>query len=269
MAENTFSRGQAAQPLSQAGPAGSRVTPQPETAYGRPSVGDPAQKQKHRRKQKKVAYFMLAAVLLLCAAGYGIYYVISAPQRARAALELGKQKMGPATYKEALGHFNRAIEIAPDLAEAYLNRGFAEKALSAAEAGDAGMQERAAIDFEKALDLDSSLTPAHDELGQIYAARGDTSKALEHFSQSIKVKATPNGYYQRGQLYEKLGEHEKALEDFNLAIAELTDAPYVYFARAVVREKLGDAEGSKTDRARALELSIETGNPGLGVAGSH
>ena len=209
---------------------------------------------------------MLAALLVLAVAGYGVYYMISAPQRALAALELGKREMGPSTYQEALGHFNRAIQIAPDLAEAYLNRGFAEKALGA---NDRAMLEPAAIDFEKAIDLDPSLTPAHDELGQIYAARGDTRKALEHFSQSIKVKATPNGYYQRGQLFETLGEHEKALEDFNLAIAELADAPYVYFARAVAREKLGDEAGSKADRARAMELSTETGNAGLGVAGGH
>ena len=215
---------------------------------------------------------MLAAVLTVAVAGYGVYYVLSAPQRALAALDLGKQKMRPNPDQDALGYFNRAIEIAPDLAPAYLNRGFAEKALAAA---DPAMTERASIDFEKALDLDPSLTPAHDELGQIYATRGDTRKALEHFSQSIKTKATPNGYYQRGQLYEKAGEHEKALEDFNLAIAELTDAPYIYFARAVTREKLGDEEGSKADRARALELSTETGNAsfitgtGVGAAVAH
>jgi tetratricopeptide (TPR) repeat protein len=165
MADNSFSRGQAAQPASQAGPAASLVS-------------------KQKQKQKKVASFMLAAVLVLAGAGYGVYYILSAPQRALAALELGRQKMRPSSYKEALGYFNRAIEIAPDLAAAYLNRGLAEKAL---EASEVAMQERAAIDFERALDLDPSLTPAHDELGQIYAARGDTSKALEHFSQSIKV----------------------------------------------------------------------------------
>ncbi len=203
---------------------------------------------------------MLAAVLLLAVGGYGAYYVLGAPQRALAALELGKQKMRPNSYKDALGYFDRAIEIAPGLAAAYLNRGLAERALAA---GDLALVERASIDFEKALELDPSLTPAHDELGQIYATRGDTKKALEHFSQSIKTQATPNGYYQRGEIYERTGEHEKALEDFNLAIAELTDAPYIYFARAVTREKLGDEEGSKADRARAMALSTETGNAGF------
>ena len=205
---------------------------------------------------------MIGTALLIAGIAYAFYYVNSATDRARAQVALGIKRMTPAGYRDAVVRFNRAIAIDPSLAEAYLNRGFAERGLAQ---GDPAQLEPAAIDFERALELNPNLTAAHDELGEIYAARGDNRKALEHFAQSIHAKPTSNGYYQRGQLYEKLGEHEKALEDFNLAIAELTDAPYIYFARAMTRSNLGDAEGANADRARGTELATEIGTPAAGT----
>jgi tetratricopeptide (TPR) repeat protein len=158
--------------------------------------------------------------------------------------------MAPATYQEAVHQFDRALSLNPQFADAYLNRGLAERNLNRPDA--------ALTDFEKALDLDPSLTLAHDELGNLYTARGDTQKALDQFTQSIGSKPTANGLYQRGQLYEKLGQHQKAVDDYNKAIEELSDAPYIYFARSTARAALGDSAGSKADRAKGMELSVDT-----------
>lgn len=208
-----------------------------------------AQKQKQRR-----LLFAGSSVLLLVAAGlYAFDYISTAPERAQLALALGIRKMTPGTYEEAVHQFDRAISLSPQLAEAYLNRGLAERNLNRPEA--------ALIDLAKALDLDSSLTLAHDELGQIYAARGDSEKALDQFSKSIAAKPTANGLYQRGQLYEKLGQHQKAIADYTKAIAELADAPYIYFARSTARVAIGDTAGAQSDRARGMELSVDTDKP--------
>jgi tetratricopeptide (TPR) repeat protein len=62
--------------------------------------------------------------------------------------------------------------------------------------------------------------------------------------------------YQRGQMYESLGEHQKALQDYNLAIGGMPDAPYIYRARALTRENLGDGAGARDDRQKADSIEF-------------
>ena len=115
-------------------------------------------------------------------------------------------------------------------------------------------RESAAADFDKASDLDPSLTRAFDERGRLYLETGDTRRAIEEFTKSIRLKATTDGYYARGLAYEKVGDHQKAVADFDEAIAEMRDSPYAYRARAFSKEALGDTEGARIDRETALRI---------------
>jgi tetratricopeptide (TPR) repeat protein len=205
-----------------------------------------AQKRRQRQLIKRTI-----GIVALAAAGWGVYsYVASAPERANAQLQAGMQSMQPGAYREAITRFDRAVSIRPELAEAYLERGIAHHFL--------GEAEPALADLDKALDLNPDLAAAYNERGAIYHERGDTPKAIEELSKSIKAQGTADGYYQRGQAYESLGQHQKAIEDYDQAVAQRRDAPYVYRARALSKEKLGDTEGAKQDRAKAD--SIETGH---------
>jgi tetratricopeptide (TPR) repeat protein len=205
--------------------------------------------QAHKRKQKWLIG-VAAFALLAGAAVYAIQYIASAPERARATMALGVRKMTPGSYEQAVGDFDRAIDLSPQLAEAYFQRGLAKRNLSQPDA--------AVIDLEKALDLDPSLTQAHDELGQIYLARNESDKALAQFAKSLESKPTAAGYFQRGQLLEKLGRHEQAVADFGRAIEEQPDVPYVFFARASARAALGDSPGAEADRKRAVALAMDS-----------
>ena len=209
----------------------------PEEASRRGPVT--AQKRRQRRLIKTTI-----ALVALAAGGWYIYdYIASAPERANAQLQAGMQRMQPGAYREAIARFDRAASIMPQLAEAYLERGIARHFL--------GEIEPALADLNQALDLNPDLAAAYNERGTIYHERGDTQKAIEELGKSIKAQATPDGYYQRGQAYESLGQHQKAIEDYDLAVAQLREAPYVYRARALAKDKLGDAEGAKQDRAKA------------------
>lgn len=218
------------------------IKPLPEEAGRRAPVS--AQKRRQRRLIKRTI-----GMLALAGAGWYAYgYLASAPERANAQLQAGMRKMQPGAYPEAVAHFDRAVVIQPDLAEAYLERGIARHFL--------GETEPALADLDKALDLNPDLAAAYNERGAIYRERGDTGKAIEDLSKSIKAQATPDGYYQRGQAYESLGQHQKAIEDYDQAVAQMRESPFVYRARALAKDKLGDTEGAKQDRAKAD--SIET-----------
>jgi len=213
-----------------------------------------------KRRQRKLIQRTLA-VLVLGGSGWLVYsYQANAPDRARAELALGVEKLSPGTYQEAMAHFNRAIQIWPEYSEAYLSRAVAEH--------DQSQREAALADLEKTLDLDPDSTSAYNERGQIYLESGDTRKAIQEFSRSIQVTPTIEGHYQRGQAYEKLGEHHKAIADFDAAILASSDAPYAYRARSAARRASGDRAGAATDEQKAR--SIETGQaPNRDVPRTH
>lgn len=204
-----------------------------------------------RRRQRKLIYGALAAIMLT-AGGWLVYsYVAGAPDRARAEAARGLKRMGPGAYEEAIRHFDRAIAIWPNDAAAYLNRAIAEH--------NVGRRGPALVDLDRALDLDPGLERAYSERGQIHLENGDGRKAIQDFSNSLKAKATLDGFYQRAEAYEKLGEHQKAIADFDAAIAEFREAPYAYRARAVAKRNFGDRAGADADDEKAQR--IETGHP--------
>lgn len=153
---------------------------------------------------------------------------------------------GAGKYKDAESRFTTAIGIAPHLANGFLERGLARQNL--------GEQDQALEDFEHALSLNRNLAAAHTAAGSIYRDRGDLNRAMEEFNAGIRAGASVDAIYQRGQTYESMGEYRKAVDDYNAAILELTDAPYVYNARALAREKLGDTRGAQEDRQKAFAL---------------
>jgi tetratricopeptide (TPR) repeat protein len=190
------------------------------------------------------------AILVLAGAGGWIYsYWVSAPDRAEEEAALAVRLLGVGTYDQAMRHFDRAIWIWPDYADAYLNRGLAEHG--------ARHSAEALADFDRALDLDPSLTRAYNARGQIYLENGDVQKTIQDCSKSIQVNPTVDAYYQRGEAYEKLGEHQKAIADFDAAIAESREAPFAYRARSVAKRNVGDRAGAQADDDQARR--IETG----------
>ena len=196
-----------------------------------------------KRRQRRLI-LRTAGILLLAAVGwYAFNYINNAPERANAQMQAGMRQMQPGSYREAIAHFDRALSIAPQLADAYFERGVAHHVL-----GESGA---ALADLDQALELNPDLAGAHNERGSIYRQQGEAEKAIGELSKSIQARATMDGYYQRGQAYESLGQHQKAIDDYDQAVAQMPEAPYVYRARAVAKDKLGDSKGATQDRTKA------------------
>jgi tetratricopeptide (TPR) repeat protein len=196
-----------------------------------------------RHRQRRLIAAACAFILLVAAGGAAYAYISSAPSRAERQFQTGMLLMGPGTYPDAIARFDQAINITPDAANYYLERGLAHQALLQTDA--------AVADLQKALDLDPNLAPAYNALGAIYRERGDNKRALDNLSKSIQLGATVDGYYQRGQIYEALGEHQKAIGDYDQSIAVERNAPYVYRARALAKHNVGDLAGAESDNKTA------------------
>jgi tetratricopeptide (TPR) repeat protein len=199
-----------------------------------------------KRRQRKLIQRTVAILVLGGAGGWFYGYWVTAPDRAQEEAALAVKLLGVGTYDQAMRHFDRAIRIWPDYADAYLNRGLAEHGAS--------HRREALADLDRALDLDASLTQAYNERGQIYLEDGDLQKSIRDCSKSIQVNPTLDAYYQRGEAYEKLGEHRKAIADFDAAISEFREAPFAYRARSAAKRNAGNRAGAQADDDQAQRI---------------
>jgi tetratricopeptide (TPR) repeat protein len=211
------------------------------------STAAPDRKLKARRKRLLT---ITASVILLGGLGWAVYsYITGAPQRAEDQFQAGMKSMQPGQYQNSIPVFTRSIQV-HETAHAYLERGNAHRFL--------GETDLAIADYEKAIELDSSMAGAFSGLGSIYRDRHDMKRALEEYSKSIAASPTVDALFERGEMYESAGEHQKAIDDFTVAIASMRDAPYMYRARALARRNLGDIAGYEADRdqAHAIEVPV-------------
>lgn len=199
-----------------------------------------------RRRQRKLIMITLGFFLAMGAAWAAFSYIQSAPQRAENEFQEGMKLMRPGKYPDAISHFTRTLSISHDRADAYLERGNAHRYLDEKDA--------ALADFQAAADLNPNLVEAHNGIAIIANTRHDLRRALEELNKSIALQPNVEAYYQRGEVLEAQGEHTKAIEDFDKAIAQVRDSPYMYLARAMAKQNLGDLEGARQDRETAKEI---------------
>lgn len=217
----------------------------------RPPSAVPTEGAPMNASQRRMLKITAAIVLPLLVIGWTIDYVSKAPQRAQTAFEDGMRLLGPGNFAGAVEKFTASI-AAPETAAAHLERGNAYQEL--------GKAELALADWSRAIELDSGLAEAFTARATHYRVKGDAAKALPDLNQSIQLDPTVDGYFQRGQVYAALGQWSKAIEDYDRAILERREAPYVYLARSIARRSLGDEEGYREDQKTAADLQ-PTGPP--------
>ena len=115
-------------------------------------------------------------------------------------------------YGDAVQSASEAIELKPDYAAAYNNRGNSYNALK--------QYERAIDDYDKAVELDPSYAAAYSNRGNSYNDLGQYERAIQDLDKAIELD--PNlavAHYNRGKCYEALGDTAKAQADFDKAKA--------------------------------------------------
>jgi serine/threonine protein kinase/Tfp pilus assembly protein PilF len=91
-------------------------------------------------------------------------------------------KSTSAEFLNAIRHFDRAIQIQPDYAEAY-----AGKSNAIMQAGFQAREAEARDLAQKALALDAKLSDAHAAMGRVYAADWDWANADKEYQQALDL----------------------------------------------------------------------------------
>jgi tetratricopeptide (TPR) repeat protein len=119
--------------------------------------------------------------------------------------------------QEAIKDFTKAIEIKPDLKDAYKFRG----SLYA----QANQIDLAVKDLETYLAYDSTDVVTWNNMAMIYMRQNQLGKSLNAFTRTIELKPDAAISYQnRARIYQMMGNVEKANEDMQKA-KELATAP--------------------------------------------
>lgn len=157
-----------------------------------------------------------------------------------------------AAYKSAQVAINRALELAPELADAHASQGLL---LSDSE------PEQAESSFKKAISLNPNYAMAYMWYGSLYRNRGDISAAHKLFEQAFELDPqSPVAAYNVAWCYYQQGDESKAMTLFSQIIANDPYYPGAYNLAGDILKTRGRLDESLEMYERALQ--VDAGNKG-------
>ena len=155
-------------------------------------------------------------------------------------------------YKAAITDCDNALKLNPDLALAYINRATAKSFL--------GEAEEAIDDYDAVLKL-------NPDFAIVYNNRAAANISLKRYKAAIAdcdsaIKLEPNlvqSYICRAMARSALEQNEAALADFDIALKLAPDSVEIYFARAHFKFTLKDYAGTIEDYDKIVSLNPELG----------
>jgi tetratricopeptide (TPR) repeat protein len=165
----------------------------------------------------------------------------------------------------AIADFNETIRIAPNLAEAYYNRGlfyseYFQWVLPLYIRGGfferrKGYRDRAIADFSEAIRVDRNHANAYWARGNIYWEDKQYDDAITDYSEVIRLSPKYfHAYYQRGLAYSEKGDYDRAIAGFSEAIRIDPEHAGVYYDRGFAHSKTSDYDRAIADYSEAIRI---------------
>ena len=113
-------------------------------------------------------------------------------------------------YEKAFKDYEKAIELNPNFAVAYNNRGLTYAKLN--------QHEIAIEDYNKAIELNPDYAEAYNNRGNAYAKLNQSEGAIEDYNKAIKLNPNlADAYGNRGRTYKEIGNYEGSARDLKKA----------------------------------------------------
>ncbi|MDR1821894.1 MAG: tetratricopeptide repeat protein [Oscillospiraceae bacterium] len=187
-----------------------------------------------------------------------VYWAISAYEH----VQLGIAHFDNHNYDEAIKNFNEAIELDPNLAVAYSNRGAAYSYIDECELAIADYvkarelnRKGAIVDHLNAIKLNQNNATAYYKHGNNYCDKGEYDLAIADYAKAIELNPNyANVYCDRGFAYTQKDEYDLAIADYTKAI-KLNPNYKLYCARGIVYYKKSKYRLAITDCTKAIKLN--------------
>lgn len=174
-------------------------------------------------KMKALKYLILIIIFFIPA--------ITFSQSAKKYYKTGQEFIASGNYKDAIDQFTKAIDIQPDLSDAYLARAAAYEKLD--------MLKEASEDYDRASTFENNNTDVFYQAARLSYLLGDYQKAIEKSDASILLKKTnPDGYVIKAKSLMALGRYEEALSTSNSALT-LRETAENFYLRGLINVELG------------------------------
>ena len=138
----------------------------------------------------------------------------------------------------------KALQKAPDAVAVYLNRG---RTLTE--------PEKAIVDFDKVLEMDSKNVAAYLLRGRAWSTKGELDKAIADYTEAIRLDPQyKNAYAYRGSCWYSKSEYDKAIADYTEFIRLDPQYNLAYMRRGGVWRKKGEFDKAIEDYTQAIRL---------------
>lgn len=176
--------------------------------------------------------------------------VTSSPAWAQDAMYFYKRGLESSLANKRIGYFTKALELNPNLVEAYEKRGLHYYYQR--------RYDKAISDYTRVIELKPNGSNAYLMLGSTYLKKGELESAINNLSRAIELDPkVARAYGYRAEAYRLAGMATEAVHDSTEAIAlrgdERTTAT-AYATRAKAHRDLGHEEQSDADFNKSVEL---------------
>ena len=173
--------------------------------------------------------FLFGTVVVLLAAGCAMLQTDDVVHANRGVSYLLSQQ-----YDAAIAAADRALEINPRLAEAYVVRG-------EAYLDGKGQFDQAIADFNRALEINPGFDGAYYNRGLAYARKGQYEQAISDFNKVLEINPKDaRAYWNKARALETIGQLKEAVEAYEAFILYATPyaTPEVAGLISLARQKI-------------------------------
>lgn len=147
---------------------------------------------------------------------------------------------------QGMSDLAKAIELRPEYAEAYYERGLKY---------DLANNSAAALtDYNKAIQLNSQFVDAYRTRAVLYLLAGKGEAAISDYTKIVALKPDGESYYMRGNSYLELGQDAKAVVDLTRSIELDPKYYWAYMQRAKAYRHLNRFKLAQADEAKAAQI---------------
>lgn len=150
-------------------------------------------------------------------------------------------------FEESLDDWNRALELAPERADCYTERGIVLQLME--------RYEEAIADFDQAISLAPEDGAAIAQRGLTYHLQGRFEEALPELDRALGLSPDDGwNWMLRGWMHDAMGNEETALADYGRAVELIPENAVPYAYRGALHRFAGRLQEALADLDRAIEL---------------
>ena len=177
--------------------------------------------------------------------------VAKGPGMFRARANLGLAYAKEERWIEAIDQLDKALEIKPDYADAWVELGNIRHRL-----GRLGPAEAA---YRRALEFSPDLEGVYYNLGNLALGRGEAERAIELYEETLRRNPDfANAHNNLGQALEKMGDGSGAMQHYQAAVERDPELGGAWFNLGAALERSEEKRSARDAYIRAHELLLDS-----------